>query len=224
MTLQELKITSFLTTSLFSFESSYEEIAIKQFDQNLSNNDCKLIMKFLNDWGCRQFKKTNHNKASKSLINWHNKSFKILPNHSFCLIDQNDNKIKQYSQIFDSLKDSYASTDKRGTNKTFGPVGTAKTLFALRKNMFPPWDNTIIKKLNLSPDGEGYINYLFLVKQELLNLKIECDKNNIELKQLPIILNNKYSSLVKLIDEYFWLTMTRKFEPQKLLNLIKNSS
>ncbi len=208
-------------TSLISFESSYEKIASKQFDQNLRSNDCKLIMKFLNDWGCRQFKKDNHNEASKRLIEWHIKSFKNLPNHSFCLIDQNDNTIKQYSQIFDSLKNSYASTDKRGTIKTFGPVGAAKTLFALRKNMFPPWDNAIIKELNLSPDGEGYINYLFRVKQELLNLKIECDKNNIEIKQLPIILNSKSSSLVKLIDEFYWLTITRKFEPKKLLDLIK---
>lgn len=221
MTLQELKITSFLMSSLFSFESSYEEIASKHFGQNLRNNDCKLIMKFLNDWGCRQFKKDNHNEASKSLINWYNESFKILPNHSLDLMDQNDNKIKQYIQIFDLLKDSYASTDKRGTEKTFGPVGAAKTLFALRKNMFPPWDNAIMKELKLTPDGEGYIKYLFHVKQKLLNLKIECDKNNIDLKQLPIILNSKYSSLVKLIDEFFWLTITKKFKPQELLDRIK---
>ena len=58
-------------TSLISFESSYEKIASKQFDQNLRSNDCKLIMKFLNDWGCRQFKKDNHNEASKRLIEWH---------------------------------------------------------------------------------------------------------------------------------------------------------
>ena len=208
-------------TSLFSFESSYVDIATRHFNQNLSSNDCKLIMKFLNDWGCRQFKKDNHKDASKYLIKWHKQAFKILPNHSLCLIDQSDNKIKQYSQIFDSLKESYASTDKRGIIKTFGPVGTAKTLFALRKNMFPPWDNAIIEKLDLSPDGVGYVKYLFLVKEELLKLKIECQKNNIELKKLPIILNNKYSSLVKLIDEYFWLTMTRNFEPNKLIDIIK---
>jgi hypothetical protein len=221
MTIQELKITSFIMTSLFSFEGKYKEIASKRFDQNLSKDDCKLIMKFLNDWGCRQFKKENHNEASKSLINWHNESFKILPHHSLGLIDQNDNEILKYCQIFDSLKGSYASTNKRGIGKTFGPVGAAKTLFALRKNMFPPWDNAIIKELNLTPDGEGYIKYLYRVKKELLDLKIECDKNNIDIEQLPSEFNSKCSSLVKLIDEFFWLTMTRKFKPLDLINKIK---
>jgi len=223
MTIQELKIASYLMLVFSDDEKSYIKITSKDFNLNLKD-DCKLLLKFLNEWGCRQFKIENHEEASKGLKKWYNNSFQILPKQSQCLIDQSDKKIKQYTQSFDALKETYASTDKRGFSKTVGPVGAAKTLFALRKNMFPPWDNPIIKKLDFSANGEGYINYLLRVKEELLNLREECKKQGVDIKQLPQILNRQHASLVKFIDEYFWLTITRKCNPQKIINLTKDSS
>lgn len=223
MTIQELKVTSFLMTSLFSFSNSAKEIAGRQFGQNLTMKEGQLILKFLNEWGCRQFKKENHKEAAKSLIDWHNRYFKYLPNHSSCLINKKEEEIAKYIEIFDALKESYASKDKRGTIKTFGPIGAAKALFALRKNMFVPWDNAIIKGRYL-PNGKSYVDYLLNVRIELLKLKEECQKRNIEFERLPITLNNHFSSLVKLIDDYYWLTITRSFKPDELINLIKSNS
>ncbi|HBS85465.1 MAG: hypothetical protein A2W91_16795 [Bacteroidetes bacterium GWF2_38_335] len=220
MTIQELKVTSHIMSILFDFEKSYQTIAEKEFGKELQKADCKLILKFLNDWGCRQFKIEDHDKAAKDFIEWHEKAFDVLPDHSLSLIYEKDNKIKQYGEIFDLLKEKFASESKNGVKKTFGPVGAAKTLFALRKNMFPPWDNPIIKDHGYSYDGNGYTKYLKRVKKELLIIKEECGKNNFKIEQLPSELKSKQSSLVKIIDEYFWLTITRGFDPKKIISLI----
>ncbi len=220
MTLKELKIASYLMSIFSAEDKSYKKIVAKNFNLN-SPDDCKLLLKFLNEWGCRQFKIEDHLSASIGLKKWFNDSYHLLPKSSVCLIDQSDKKIKQYGKVFDAIKGSYASTDKRGVIKTVGAVGAAKTLFAIRKNMFPPWDNPIIKKLELPANGKGYTTYLLYVKEKLQKLKEECNKQNIDIKELPTILNRPHASLVKFIDEYFWLTMTKKCNPEVIIKLAK---
>jgi len=221
MTLHELKIASYLMQVFSDEEKSYKKIALKEFNLN-RGEDSKLLLKFLNEWGCRQFKIENHNDAAKALKKWYINMHLVLPKHTSCLISQGRKKIKEFIYMFDSLKDSYASTEIRGFTKTVGPVGAAKTLFALRKNMFPPWDNPIIDKLGFSRNGEGYTDYLLCVKDELLKLKQECHKYNIDIRQLPKILNRSHVSLVKFIDEYYWLTITSKCDPSEIIKLSRS--
>ena len=223
MTLQELKIASYLMIVFSDQEKSYKKIAAKNFDLAI-RADCTILLKFLNEWGCRQFKLDNHNEAAKGLTKWYKKASSSLPNQSSLLIDQSGKKIKEYCKIFDELRLTYASTDKRGVIKTVGPVGAAKTLFALRKNTFPPWDNPIIDKFEFSKNGEGYTNYLLQTKEELQILKTECKSHNIDIRQIPEILNRQHASLVKFIDEYYWLTITRNCNPTSIIELTKTAA
>lgn len=226
MTLQEIKIASYLMTSLSNDEKSYRKIAMDELNLGLKK-DQKKILKFLNEWGCRQFAIEYHDVAAKSLQNWFKKFEQALPKYNQKLIHQSEKKIKSYETLFDELMNSDAST-KICNNKDIvnhiGPVGAAKTLFAIRKHSFPPWDNPIIKKLKISKNGAGYCDYLLYVKKELLKLEKHCNSINIDIMCIPSILNREHASLVKIVDEYLWLTITQACEPSKIIELCKSTN
>ena len=223
MTLKELKISSYLAKTISGDEKSYLKITNTKLDLT-KEADSATVLKFLNDWGCRQFKKDNHKDAAEDLKWWYRKNESSLPSFTQTLSEHSDNKIKSYSKIFDELQYSYASTDKRGIIKSVGPVGAAKILFALRKQAFPPWDNPIIESLGKSRSGDGYVSYLFYIKEKIAELKRECDRKGINVKIVPKLLERPHASLVKLVDEYLWLTITRKIEPSKIISIAKNAS
>jgi len=126
--------------------------------------------------------------------------------------------------IFNNLANKIASKRKLNKKKIIvkvGPVGASKILFALRPNVFPPWDTPICKELKYTMSGEGYVIYLKDVQNHLLTLNRECHSSKISINNLPVILKREKSSLPKLIDEYNWITITKKINPQQLINLMK---
>lgn len=223
MTLQELRITSYLFTKFSNYDENYVDISAKNFDLE-KKDDLNTILTFLRNWGCRQFKKTDNNLSARSLKMWYKKISSILPKQNNLLVDTSDKKIKSYTALFDDLMNSTASVRNRKENDVdtkVGPVGAAKTLFALRKNFFPPWDNPIINNLDLSKNGEGYCKYLILVKTKLLTLKDYCDTNSIDFYSLPTMLGRPHTSLAKLADEYLWVSITRNCVPKEIIKLTK---
>jgi hypothetical protein len=57
---------------------------------------------------------------------------------------------------------------------TYRPTGTAKTLFALRPNVFPPWDDPIRIRLGFGIDGASFQRYLTEVASTLRALAAEA--------------------------------------------------
>ncbi|HZV69817.1 MAG TPA: hypothetical protein VFG10_09740 [Saprospiraceae bacterium] len=220
MTFQELKIASYLMNVVSNGDRNYDALSNRNLDLN-SKDDTKQLLTFLNAWGCRQFIKEQHSQTGKHLKSWFNKFESSLPPHSASLINHSNRKIALYSDMFDVLMNSRASINKTEVNKNVGPVGAAKALFALRRNVFPPWDNPIADHLGFSKNGTGYTEYLMYVRDEILKLKGECAKLKIDLNDIPRIFKRPNVTLVKLIDEYLWLTITRAFDPKAIIDLIK---
>lgn len=220
MTFQELKISSYLMNVVSNGDRNYEALSLQKLNLN-NKTDAKALLTFLNAWGCRQFIVEQHTDTAKHLKNWYKKFEATLPPHRASLADHSNSRIGQYSKMFDVLMNSPASTNINGVNKNVGPVGAAKALFALRRNVFPPWDNPIADHLGFTKNGAGYTEYLVYVREEILKLKVECDKLKIELDDIPRIFKRPNITLVKLIDEYLWLTITRGFDPKAIIELIK---
>lgn len=220
MNLQELKISSYLMKILSFEDKSYEKICKLNLSLK-SRTDAYILLTFLNEWGCRQFIKDQHNVAASNLIRWYKMNEKKLPKYNIKLINISDKSIEGFAPLFDDLMKIHASTDKRCHRKSVGPVGAAKALFCLRIHAFPPWDNPIIDYFGFERNGVDYCRYLKYIKGNILELQNECNQLNIELNQIPMILNRPSITLVKLIDEYLWLTITRKFDPKKIIELIK---
>jgi hypothetical protein len=107
------------------------------------------------------------------------------------------------------------------TKVEIGPTGTAKILFALRPNALVPWDEPIRRHFQLDGSAHAYIGYLHIVRKNLEELDQACKELGHRLSDLPELLNRHTSSLVKLIDEYFWVTVSRKCPAPARAELLK---
>lgn len=225
--LQDLSITTYIYNQYTKYDQNYVTIKDNTFDFEESEEVEKLIQ-FLREWQCRQFKKPTTEKVFSEFTTWHSEYCGSLPPKTKSLLKISDHQLIAYAPIFQALMNCHASyREFKKTGKispaTFGPVGAAKALFAMRKNAFAPWDNPIIDKLNklgsypdafISKDGIGYSHYMIFIKRQLLLLESEVD----DIMKLPQILKRPHSSLPKIIDEHLWVSLTGGIDPKELLN------
>ena len=226
VTYEELKITSYLYKT-FSKDDEHYKIIVDNISLDLTKkDDIENVLKFLRSWGCRQFikEKEDQEKSENALKKWFITYGSYLPSHDELLVNTSDKDINSYEKLFDDLMNSEASTKCKKQNKpisnTFGPVGAAKTLFALRRNTFRPWDNPIIKELQFGKNGKSYCEYLITVKKNLVELQDTCNQKGIDFTNLPKIFGRENSSMPKLIDEYLWVSITQKCKPSEIISLI----
>lgn len=212
MDLSELALAVYLYECFTRSDEGYEKLV------KATGHKCDLaksthrdaLIKWLRNWGCRQFALKHHELASRGLLNWHKQFGKKLPARGAKLWQSSDSTLEGYAELFNSLASLRASIRKRKGGKSnvrVGPTGAAKILFAIRPNVFPPWDD-YIKKNRGYRGPDGYARFLKDTKQLLLDLKLQCDGICIAIEDLPKKLHRRWSSVPKLIDEYYWVTIT----------------
>jgi len=181
----------------------------------------KVLFNWLNQWGCRQFDKADHETAARSLGSWASKWLGSLPSDDEKLETINEAQIDAIRGAYDDLRVRQAGRrtlqrDGSTSYVTYGPVGAAKTLFALRPNIYPPWDRSTLGKLVPDSSGASYCKYLRLVLSDLRAVSIQA---NVPIAELPALVSRANSTPPKLIDEYYWVTITRRFTPPSRVNL-----
>ncbi len=169
---------------------------------------------WLNSWGCRQFAKEHHaTTASESLISWAEEWLDRLPSLDIDLSNAASTDHALLGDAYEDLRFRTASlrhVAARESHVTYGPVGAAKTLFALRPRLFAPWDNPIINMLKYWPArGPDYARYLSDIRLLLEQLSAN---SGTPIAEIPALIGRPDSSPVKLIDEYNWVKITRGFE------------
>ena len=124
---------------------------------------------------------------------------------------------------FDHLVHKTASIRKTKSGQPsrveIGPTGTAKILFAIRPHALIPWDSPIRQKHRLDGSADSYRTFLAIVKDHLTELNHECEKHGLNLFDLPDVLKRKGSTLVKMVDEFFWVTITRNCQSPNIEQL-----
>lgn len=175
----------------------------------------KVMFKWLNEWGCRQFNKSDQVAiAARSLDTWASKWLIALPNDDVMLEAINEDQIEKISAAYDDLRKQQAGTrtlrDGSTSHVTYGPVGAAKALFALRPNICPPWDGYTIYALGLDYSGASYARYLRLVLSDLQRAAAQA---GVQIADLPALIERANATPPKLIDEYYWVTITKGFTP-----------
>lgn len=219
MTIYEIAFASYVYSGLGNFDKTF-----KEFIKHINNNpdmsigaNRQALIDWLNDWGCRNFYIKYHELASKELHEWYLKYESYLPDKTkniweFTLEDLNTIKI-----LYDSLTTKVASyaEGKNGNMKTnpFGYTPSSKILFALRPKALIPWDGEMRKVFKQKYRISTYKEFLIKVIDEIKELKISCKKNGFELEDIPIKLNKSYATIPKLVDEYHWITITRRCKP-----------
>jgi hypothetical protein len=178
----------------------------------------KGLLCWLNEWGCRQFKKEYHDKAARQLDCWHKKeagSRLFLPENKN-LLSLTATDLDTAEKAYDALWRKTASIrEVKGKQQhvTFGPTGTAKILFRLRPQALMIWDGQIRDSFGLDGSAPSYRKYLEMGKIWLKELDEECKRHGFGLESLPERMGRSKSSPAKLLDEYLWITVTLKHKP-----------
>jgi hypothetical protein len=227
MRLAELAFACYIYARMTDYDSSYYRFQRETNPQlDLNNNQHRIaLIKWLNGWGCRQFALAYHDLASEEIHSWYQLLGARFLSPDKSLLDLASSDLALVEQAYTELVVRTASIRERPrggqTKVTIGPTGTAKILFALRPNVLVPWDEPICGHFQLGGSAYAYIEYLHIVRENLEELDQACEELGYQLSDLPELLNRHKSSLTKLIDEYFWVTISRKCPTPASAELLK---
>jgi hypothetical protein len=198
------------------FDGGYRDLLKRTFPElNLEDQQHRRwLLEWLNKWGCRQFKKSDHDVASREIEAWNLKFAPLLFPKEKALGSLTETDFAAVESAFDDLAERTASTRRTRSadcySVRFGPVGAAKILFALRPKALLPWDTPIYGHFGWAGSGADYREFLRGVSRCLTGIGEECVKRGFVLEELPGRVDRPNSTLVKLIDEYLWATVTNK--------------
>jgi hypothetical protein len=215
MKLAELAYACSLYSSNTSYDASLDKLrkatwgGLDPFD----GTHRAALLVWLNAWGCRQFTKNHHlATASPSLLSWARMWVNTLPPPDLPLTRLSDAEIHLCGASYEALRDCAASVKRRRSGTTFtvtfGPTGAAKTLFALRPNVFAPWDESIRAAMGWDHGAASFRKYLC---ESATALRALCSEAGIDVEVLPALVGRPRSSPPKLIDEYNWVFYTRRW-------------
>jgi hypothetical protein len=173
----------------------------------------KALLVWLNRWGCRQFAIAHHGDAARMLAGWGDLWLSSLPKPSASLSQLKVRQLEVTADAYADVRDRQASQrvlkDGRASVVTVGATGAAKILHALRPRVLPPWDDPIRAALDLDGSRDSYLQYLLGVQAHCRNIEAEAEPVGIAARDIPKVLGRPASSLPKMIDEYYWITLTR---------------
>jgi hypothetical protein len=206
--LVDLAFACYVYGQLSNYDDSYVRFleATNRYPNLSIANHRQALLKWLNEWGCRQFALKYHEHASKELLSWHNSITSKLVPRNRTLLDMTGNELSCAEEAYQSLSEriaSYRVVNGRRSAVSFGPTGASKVLFAIRPEAFVPWDISIRDRF-----GVPYGEFLRKVRSMLKELETACQKHGLRLTDLPNRLKRPRSTLAKLIDEYYWITIT----------------
>lgn len=227
MRLGELAFACYVYARMTDYDRSYNRFRLETHPQlDLTNYEHRMaLIKWLNGWGCRQFARDHHDLASEEIHDWYQQFGDGLISPDKSLLDLSSSDWALVEDAYAQLVVRTASMRQRprgGHSKVVvGPTGAAKTLFALRPNALVPWDEPIRKHYHLDGSAHAYMKYLRIVRDNLRDLDESCKELGHRLSDLPHILNRQTSSLPKLIDEYYWVTVSKKCLAPASVDLLK---
>ena len=182
---------------------------------DLSLEDHRLaLLKFLNDWGCRNLATEWHGLASEKLDRWYSGARDLLrlPDGSPANLDVT--RLGDLARVFDSLSTRIAAKRTRKGRVvpvSFGPTATSKSLFALMPHALPAWDEPMRKAFGYDGDGESYVEFVKDIHRKIVETEQYCGSRGFNLEDLPAKLGRPaYTTVVQLMVEYYWITVTRE--------------
>lgn len=215
MKLIELAFSSYIYSKMTDYDKALEEFTNATDNKLDLKNELHVteLLIWLNKWGCRQFAKNDYPLAINNIMDWYKQYENIFQSINSELSNSTDEEL---SNLFDAYKDlsSIKASDRNYSNNkivevTIGPTGAAKILYALKPYLCVPWDEYIRKWFIDHESKSNYLQFLYHAKNELIELQKDCSRLNIKLGHVPQIINREKSTLTKLVDEYFWITITK---------------
>ena len=217
VTLCKLALASTMYDSLTPFNRSLARLNLNTGSGiDLTNLRHRLsLMKWLNDWGCRNLPKDQHDVASNSILEWYQVDGASLFTNEKPLWDVEDGELEIAARAYGSLKDKTGARRVRGGNKRevhIGPTAASKILFAIRPQALMPWDEAMRVAFKCDGSPESYFEYLIEIRDLTLHIGDLCRNKGFQIDDLPQKLGRPNSTVLALVNEYIWITETRKIE------------
>jgi hypothetical protein len=211
MRLYEIAIASYLFSKVVDFDTSLGALrkAVEGCVEISRPDHRKALLVWLNKWGCRQFAVDQHDDASEQILSWYEQHSQSLPRMGVDLWLATHAQLDLAATIYDDLAQRIACRRKNSSQVRIGPVGAAKILFALRPRFFLPWDRPIQQHLGFDGSAASYRAFLGDMKANMLRLAAECEQHGFSLSNLPDRLDRSQGTVPKLLDEFYWITITR---------------
>jgi len=163
----------------------------------------RALLEWLNKWGCR-ITKDSFPKISRKLGRWFGEWQPRLPHTGRGLVSLEDRDLAALIEAYDKL---LAIDD-------FGPTSASKALFAVCPDAAIPWDAAI--QANFASPGRAPESYrLMLVRSKHEGELLIADAARCgvaEPQDIPREVGRPDHTLVQLLDEYHWITITRGHE------------
>jgi len=215
VTLGKLAVASLLFNSLTPYNTSlatFRSATGDRMDLAIQEHP-NALMNWLNDWGCRHLSKDQHQVASKSILDWYQTNCATLFSDKTPLWQLEDQEIETAANVYGSLKDKTGAQRVRGGSKRkvhIGPTAASKVLFAIRPQALMPWDEAMRISFECDGSPESYFKYLITIRNLTLHIGNLCRNKGFQIDDLSRELGRPESTVLALVNEYIWVTVTRK--------------
>ena len=216
-TLSKIAVASLLFDSLTPYNTSLVDFKSATDDRLdlVIQEHRDALMNWLNAWGCRHLSKDQHQVASKSILDWCQSNCATLFSDEMPLWQLEDQEIETAANAYGSLKDKTGAWRVHGGSKMevhIGPTAASKILFAIRPKALMPWDEAMRISFDCDGSPESYFEYLIEIRGLTLHIGDLCRNKGFQIDDLPQRLGRSNSTVLALINEYIWVTVTRKVE------------
>ena len=217
VTLCKIALASKLYDSLTPFNRSLGRLGKATGGSlDLTNPQHRInLLTWLNDWGCRHLSEDQHNVASNSILKWYQVYGVSLFSNEKSLWDLVEGELEIAACSYGSLKDKMGARRVRGKSEQkvhIGPTAASKVLFAIRPKALMPWDEAMRISFECDGSPESYFKYLITIRNLTLHIGNLCRNKGFQIDALPQKLGRPNSTVLALINEYIWVTVTRKVE------------
>ena len=173
------------------------------------------LLTWLNDWGCRNLPEKQHDVASKSILKWYQAYGARLFADGKPLWGLEDADLRIAADVYGALKNETGAWRVRDGSKhkvRIGPTAASKILFAIRRKALMPWDEAM--RISFECDGtpKSYFKYLKIIRDLTLQIGDLCSNKGFQIDDLPQRLGRPNSTVLALVNEYIWVTVTREVE------------
>jgi hypothetical protein len=161
---------------------------------------------WLNAWNCRiPYPTGDIDPLVASLDAWwrtHRRRLVDVP-----LIDLDDGGLDAYAHAYADLVDLEAGVSNIGRVRSLAPTASSKLLWVLRQHTACPWDAAIAKAGGFGSGKVGYANHLHKAREWARDITAAADSRGVD--NIPAHVGRPHSSLVRIYDEWCYLTFTR---------------
>jgi hypothetical protein len=215
VTLSKLAVAGIMFNSLTPYNDSLAVLRSSTGDNlNLTNSEhCKALMKWLNAWGCRHLSEDQHAVATRSILDWYQSTCASLFDNEKSLWELDDQELQTIAHAYGSLKDRVGAMRLRYGNDSevhIGATAASKILFAIRPKAIMPWDDAMRKSFGYDGSPSSYAKYLNAIRDLTFHIIALCRNKGLQIEDLPKRIGRINSTVLELVNEYIWVTETRK--------------